>query len=362
MAPEGTKIVWFDDLGIDRPGAALRPGRRGRHDLVRREDGLRREPGQAAGEQAARDDGVLRTDRAAWRFRAAPVDQYLALPQLSKTARSPRSTRNTPASTWCRCPPSSFVVWTRRRACAASKTRRSDAPKRQWERRGMHYAFHFNVVWDHWRELARRARGSPSSFRRWRWCSASPSPSSAPMHKAAGPGPLRWADRRLYRADQEHAVPGADLHLLLLAAGARASRLGANEAALAAMVVNFGAYGTEILRAGIEAIPQGQIEAARALGLTRLQTFRHVVLFPALKTVYPALASQFILLMLALQRRLGDIGGRAHRDDQFAAIDDVPPLRVLLRRDRRLSRHGPGHSGLCSAASTGCDSFARQGA
>jgi polar amino acid transport system permease protein len=73
----------------------------------------------------------------------------------------------------------------------------------------------------------------------------------------------------------------------------------ANEAALAAMVVNFGAYGTEILRAGIESIPQGQIDAARALGLTRLQTFRHVVLFPALKTVYPALASQFILLMLA---------------------------------------------------------------
>jgi polar amino acid transport system permease protein len=75
--------------------------------------------------------------------------------------------------------------------------------------------------------------------------------------------------------------------------------VGANEAAVAAMVVNFGAYGTEILRAGIESISHGQIDAAKALGLSRLQTFRHVVLFPALKTVFPALASQFILLMLA---------------------------------------------------------------
>jgi polar amino acid transport system permease protein len=65
------------------------------------------------------------------------------------------------------------------------------------------------------------------------------------------------------------------------------------------MVVNFGAYGTEILRAGIESIPQGQVDAAKALGLSRLQTFVHVVLFPAVKTVFPALSSQFILLMLA---------------------------------------------------------------
>jgi polar amino acid transport system permease protein len=76
-------------------------------------------------------------------------------------------------------------------------------------------------------------------------------------------------------------------------------RLDANTAALAAMTVNLGAYASEIVRAGIEAIPRGQIEAARALGLRRLQIFRFVIIFPALKTVYPALASQFILLMLS---------------------------------------------------------------
>jgi len=75
-------------------------------------------------------------------------------------------------------------------------------------------------------------------------------------------------------------------------------RLTADSAALLAMTVNLGAYASEIVRAGIEAIPHGQVEAAHALGLKRLQIFRFIVIFPALKTVYPALASQFILLML----------------------------------------------------------------
>jgi polar amino acid transport system permease protein len=75
-------------------------------------------------------------------------------------------------------------------------------------------------------------------------------------------------------------------------------RLRADQAALLGMTVNLGAYASEIVRGGIEAIPLGQIEAARALGLRRLQIFRFVVLRPALRIVYPALVSQFILLML----------------------------------------------------------------
>ena len=70
-------------------------------------------------------------------------------------------------------------------------------------------------------------------------------------------------------------------------------------AALTAMVVNLGAYATEIIRAGIESIPRGQIEAALALNLKRWEIFRFVILKPALKAVYPALTSQFILLMLS---------------------------------------------------------------
>ncbi len=75
-------------------------------------------------------------------------------------------------------------------------------------------------------------------------------------------------------------------------------RLSSNVAALLALVVNFGAYGIEIVRAGIESVRKGQIEAGMALGLHRLQIFRLIILKPAIKTIYPALTSQFILLML----------------------------------------------------------------
>ncbi len=72
-----------------------------------------------------------------------------------------------------------------------------------------------------------------------------------------------------------------------------------DQAALTAMVINLGAYATEIIRAGIEAVPVGQIEAGRALGLKPWAIFRCIVLVPALRAVFPALSSQFILIMLA---------------------------------------------------------------
>lgn len=70
-------------------------------------------------------------------------------------------------------------------------------------------------------------------------------------------------------------------------------------AALVAMVVNLGAYAAEIIRAGIESIPKGQIEAGLALSLKPWQVFLLIVLKPALRAIFPALASQFILLMLS---------------------------------------------------------------
>lgn len=75
-------------------------------------------------------------------------------------------------------------------------------------------------------------------------------------------------------------------------------RMSPNQAALLALTVNFGAYGTEIIRAGINSINRGQIEAAQAIGLSWLQVLRYVVIKPALRAVYPALTSQFIFLML----------------------------------------------------------------
>ena len=75
-------------------------------------------------------------------------------------------------------------------------------------------------------------------------------------------------------------------------------RLSPEVASIIAMVVNLGAYATEIIRAGIEATPRGQIEAALSLALTRAQIFIRVVLPPALRKVWPALVSQIIIVML----------------------------------------------------------------
>ena len=161
----------------------------------------------------------------------------------------------------------------------------------------MHYAFHFNVVWDHWRELAEGA-----------WLTIRLSglammiglavATVCAYGKAAGPSALRWTIASYVELIRNTPFL-VQIFIIYFSFPALGISVDANEAALAAMVVNFGAYGTEILRAGIESIGHGQIDAGRALGLTRLQTFRYVVLFPALKTVFPALASQFILLMLA---------------------------------------------------------------
>ena len=76
-------------------------------------------------------------------------------------------------------------------------------------------------------------------------------------------------------------------------------RLTATTAAVIALAVNLGAYSTEIIRAGLQAIPRAQVEAGHALGLSGPQVFRYVVLAPAIRIVYPALTSQFVLIMLA---------------------------------------------------------------
>ena len=75
-------------------------------------------------------------------------------------------------------------------------------------------------------------------------------------------------------------------------------RLSPELASIIAMVINLGAYAAEIIRAGIEATPKGQVEAAASLALTPGQTFVRVVLPPALKKVWPALVSQIIIVML----------------------------------------------------------------
>ncbi len=75
-------------------------------------------------------------------------------------------------------------------------------------------------------------------------------------------------------------------------------KISAEAASVIAMVINLGAYSAEIIRAGLEATPKGQMEAAQSLALTRSQTFAWVVLPPALKKVWPSLVGQIIIVML----------------------------------------------------------------
>ena len=69
-------------------------------------------------------------------------------------------------------------------------------------------------------------------------------------------------------------------------------------ASVLAMVINLGAYAAEIVRAGIDGTPRGQIEAARSLAMNEWQVFMRVVLPPALARVWPAMVSQIVIVML----------------------------------------------------------------
>ena len=161
----------------------------------------------------------------------------------------------------------------------------------------MKYTFRFNVVLDHWPELAEGA---------WKTVQISTLAmiiglavaTVCAYGRTSTSKPVRWLASGY--VDVIRNTPFlVQLFIIYFSLPALGIRLEANQAAVAAMVVNFAAYGTEIIRAGIEAVPKSQTDAAKALGLSRLQTFRHVVLFQALKVVFPALASQFVLLMLA---------------------------------------------------------------
>jgi len=67
--------------------------------------------------------------------------------------------------------------------------------------------------------------------------------------------------------------------------------------ALTAFVIFEAAYLGEIIRAGIQSVPRGQMEAAAATGLSRGSTMRYIVLPQALRNMIPALVTQFIVLL-----------------------------------------------------------------
>ncbi len=68
-------------------------------------------------------------------------------------------------------------------------------------------------------------------------------------------------------------------------------------AALIAFVINYACYFSEIYRGGIESIPKGQYEAGAVLGLTKTQTFFHIVLMQVVKRILAPMSNEVITLV-----------------------------------------------------------------
>jgi polar amino acid transport system permease protein len=176
------------------------------------------------------------------------------------------------------------------------------------------YTFHFGAVWDAWPELLDGAIFTV-------WLSAASMAISlvlavlGALARTSGP---RWL-RGLVAAYVELIRNTPFLvQLIFFGLPSVGVRLDANQGALIAMVLNGTAYTIEIVRAGIEAVGHGQIEAGRALGLHGLGVFRLIVLPQALRVVVAPLGSQFILLMLN-----SSIVSVIAADDLTAAAQDI---------------------------------------
>ena len=106
------------------------------------------------------------------------------------------------------------------------------------------------------------------------------------------------------------------------------------QAGLIGLGLNYGAYMTEIFRAGIQSVGHGQAEAADALGMSYAQRMRRVVLPQATRVIIPPTGNEFIAMMkdTALVSFLGVELSRAElfRRAQLAGSEDLRKLEALL--------------------------------
>lgn len=87
------------------------------------------------------------------------------------------------------------------------------------------------------------------------------------------------------------------IYFVLPATGVEWLKFEAFPAAVIALSLYTSAYVSEIVRAGIEAVPKGQVEAARALGMSKWQTLGHVILPQALKLMIPPMTGVYVLII-----------------------------------------------------------------
>jgi polar amino acid transport system permease protein len=141
------------------------------------------------------------------------------------------------------------------------------------------------------------------------------------------------------------------------------------------LTITYGAYMAEVYRAGIEAVPQGQMEAARSLGMSHGQAMRQVIVPQAVRKVIPPLLNDFIALMkdTSLVSVLGAIevvqAGRDVQTESFTGsalvlgallflVVTIPLARLvdllIARQQRRVGRAaGAAEPAPAGAAGTG---------
>lgn len=104
-------------------------------------------------------------------------------------------------------------------------------------------------------------------------------------------------------------------------------------AGIIAMSLNSAAYVSEIVRAGIQAVDKGQMEAARSIGLTHIQAMRIVILPQAMRNILPALGNEFVTVIkessIVSVIGIGDIMFRTN-DVIAATYQTLPALAVAL--------------------------------
>lgn len=84
-----------------------------------------------------------------------------------------------------------------------------------------------------------------------------------------------------------------------------------------AFALTYGAFMSEVFRAGIESIGPGQMEAARSLGMNYFQGMRHIILPQAIRNILPALVNNFVFLL---------------KDTSLASVVAVPEISHLTRQ------------------------------
>ena len=104
---------------------------------------------------------------------------------------------------------------------------------------------------------------------------------------------------------------------------------GAILAGITALALNEGAYMSEIIRAGIDAVDKGQMESALSIGLTRRRAMYHIVLPQAARTIVPPLGNQFNGMIKATSL-LAFIGvTEIFQDAQITYAANFQPVEVL---------------------------------